>query len=120
MAVAVVYAGVAAEPVRVWWLFSFLTKHRVKCTCEPCGRSWVVERIEVRSGRRTTFGRGVAVHFVALLPVCRSWAPTSLCRGGYDCGVVASSSVPQGVRGFQNSLSFLVVTCADRLPHGRR
>ncbi len=32
MAVAVACVDVAAEPVRVLWLFSFLTKYRVKYT----------------------------------------------------------------------------------------
>jgi hypothetical protein len=39
MAVAVACVDVAAKPVRVRRLFSFLTKHRVKCTCETCGHS---------------------------------------------------------------------------------
>ncbi len=75
----------------------------------------VVKRIEVRAGKGATFGMGVAAPFFTLLPICWSWAPTSLCHGGRNRGVVASSSVPQGVRCVR-----LVVSCADRLPHGRR
>jgi hypothetical protein len=30
----------------------------------------VVKRIEVRSGRRATFGMGIAAPFVTLLPIC--------------------------------------------------
>jgi hypothetical protein len=104
MALAVACAGVAAELVRVRRLFSFPTKHRVKYTCEPCGRSSCeiytpfcqgCERIEIRAARRATFGEGVAAPFVALLPVCRSWAHTSLCHGGRNRGVVASPSIPR-------------------------
>ncbi len=80
----------------------------------------VVKRIEVRAGRRATCRTSDAAPFVALLPFGRSWAPTSLCHGGRDHGVVASSSVPQGVRSFHNSRSCLVVACADRLPHERQ
>ncbi len=54
----------------------------------------VVKRIEVRAGRRATCRTSDAAPFVALLPLGRSWAPTSLCRGGRDRGVVASLSVP--------------------------
>jgi hypothetical protein len=57
----------------------------------------VVKIIEVWAGRRATFGMGIAAPFVNVLPVCWSWAPTSLCHGSRDHGVVASSSVPQGV-----------------------
>ncbi len=53
----------------------------------------VVKRIEVWAGRRATFGTGVAAPFVTLLPNWGSWAPTSLCRGGWDRRVVASLSV---------------------------
>jgi hypothetical protein len=79
----------------------------------------VVKRIEVQAGRRAAFGAGVAVPFVTLLPVCWSWALTSLFCGGHNCGVVASSSIPQGVRCFHNSRGRLVVACTDCLPHGR-
>jgi hypothetical protein len=76
----------------------------------------VVKRIEVWARRRATFGTGVAA--VTLLPVCWSWAPTFLCHGSRNRGVVASSSIPQGVHCFHNSCSRLVVSCADRLPQG--
>ncbi len=36
---AVACVGLAAEPKVVWRQSSFPTKHRVKHTCEPCGRS---------------------------------------------------------------------------------
>ncbi len=39
IAMAVACVGMAAEPKVVWRLVSFLTKHRAKHTCEPCGHS---------------------------------------------------------------------------------
>jgi hypothetical protein len=78
-----------------------------------------VKRIEVWAGRRATFGTGIAAPFVTLLSICWSWALTSLFHGGRDREVVASSSVPQGVRGFHNNHGCLVVSCANFLPHGR-
>ncbi len=39
IAVAVACVGLAAELKGVRRLVSFLTKHRVKHTCEPCGRN---------------------------------------------------------------------------------
>jgi hypothetical protein len=36
---AVSCVGMIAEPKVIRWLISFLTKHRAKHTCEPCGHS---------------------------------------------------------------------------------
>ncbi len=80
----------------------------------------VVKRIEVRAGRRATFGTAVAAPFVnsssRLLELGSnfsvSWRPRRR--------VVASSSIPQGVRCFHNSRNCLVVVCSDPFPHGRR
>ncbi len=46
----------------------------------------VVKGIEVRAGRRATFGTGFAAPFVTLLTTCWSWAPTSLCHGAVTVG----------------------------------
>jgi hypothetical protein len=39
IAVAVACVGMATKLEVAWRLISFLTKHRAKRTCEPCGRS---------------------------------------------------------------------------------
>ncbi len=54
----------------------------------------VLEGIKIWAGRGATFGTGVTAPFVACLPAVRSGAPTSLCRGGCDRGIVAAPSVP--------------------------
>jgi hypothetical protein len=54
----------------------------------------VLEGVKIWAGRGATFGTGVTAPFVASLPAVRSGAPTSLCRGGCDRGIVAASSVP--------------------------
>ncbi len=63
----------------------------------------ILEREKIRAGRRTTFGTGVAVPSVVLLPASMSWTSAALCRGGRDCGVVAASNIPQGVHGSNHS-----------------
>jgi hypothetical protein len=57
----------------------------------------VLERIKIRVERGATFRAGVAALIVASLPVVRSRAPTTLSRDSCDFGVVAASSIPQGV-----------------------
>jgi hypothetical protein len=54
----------------------------------------VLKPIKIGAGRGVTFGAGVAAFFVASLPAVGSRAPTTLSRGGCDCGVVAASSIP--------------------------
>jgi hypothetical protein len=54
----------------------------------------VLKGIKIRAGRGATIGAGVTAPFVASLPVARSRAPTSLCRGGCNCRVVAALSIP--------------------------
>ncbi len=80
----------------------------------------VLKGEEVRAGRRTTFGTGIAVPIFVCLPASRSRASTALGCGGCDRGVVAASSIPQGIRGTNHRHSCLVVSGAYRLPHGRR
>ncbi len=46
----------------------------------------VLKREKIRAGRRTTFGTGVAVPFVILLPASRNWASAALGRGSCDWG----------------------------------
>ncbi len=81
MAVAVACAEFAAEPVRVWWCFSFLTRNTenalvcfiaVEIVNLAHTIAQVLKRKEVGAGRRATFGMGVAVPFVVLLPTSRS------------------------------------------------
>ncbi len=54
----------------------------------------VLKRIKIGAGRGATFGAGIAAPFVTSLPAVRSRAPTTLSRGGCDCGVMAASSIP--------------------------
>jgi hypothetical protein len=128
MAVAVACAGVPTKPVTIHQLFSFLTKHRVKYTCEPCGRSnWEIysrhcqgcEKNRNQGGKEGNFWNGHCRSFCCLLPVSRGRVPAALSHGGCDRKLMAASSVPQDVHGFHNSCGCLVVACADRLPHGR-
>jgi hypothetical protein len=78
MALAGACVGMASEPKGVRRLVSFLTKHRVKHTCEPCGHNSCeiyryhcqgFETNKIRVGRGATFGAGIATHFVTSLPV---------------------------------------------------
>jgi hypothetical protein len=67
-----------------------------------------------------TFGTGIAVPSVVLPPTSRSWASSALGHGGRDCGVMAASSIPQGVRGSNHSHGCLLVSGTNRFSHGRR
>ncbi len=80
----------------------------------------VLERMEIGAGRGATFGAGIAAPFVGSLPVVGSRAPTTLSRGGCDCGVVAASSIPEGVCSFHHSCSRPVGASSYRFAHGRR
>jgi hypothetical protein len=69
IAVAVACVGMATEPKGVWWLVSFSTKHRMKHSCEPCGRNnceiyrchWQgFEMNKNQGGKGATFRAGVA------------------------------------------------------------
>ncbi len=77
----------------------------------------VLKGIKIRAGRGATFGVCVTAPFVASLPVFRSRAPTLLSRGGHDCRVLISSSIPQGVCGLHYSCSCLVLASSYRLTH---
>jgi hypothetical protein len=72
----------------------------------------VLERIEIWAGGGATFGAGVTAPFVASPPVVGRRAPTSLSRGGRDRGVVAASSIPQGIRGLHHGRGCRVVASA--------
>ncbi len=129
MAVVVAFAGVITEPVRVWWLFSFLTKRRVKYTCEPCEQSSCeiytrhcqgCETNRNQGGKEGDFWSGHCRSFCRSSSRLCELAPASLFCGSHNHGVEASSSIPQGVHGYHNSHGCLVVTYADHLPHGRR
>ncbi len=72
----------------------------------------VLKREKIRAGRRMTFGTFVAIPFVILLPASRSWASAVLGHGGHDRGVVAASSITQGVRDSNHSHGCLVVSGA--------
>ncbi len=80
----------------------------------------VLERMEIRAGRGTTFGAGVAAPFVASLPAVGSRAPTTLSRGGCDCGVVAALSIPEGICSLHHGCSRPVGASSYRFTHGRR
>jgi hypothetical protein len=77
-----------------------------------------LKNVKSRVGRRATFGKGVAFPFVARLPASGSKAPTSVSRGGRDHRVVATSSVPHGVRSSNRVCGCLVVSCAYRFSYG--
>jgi hypothetical protein len=79
-----------------------------------------LEGIEVWAGRGATFGAGVTALFVAFLPAARSRAPTVLCRGGYDCWVMTTPSIPQGVCSLHHGCSRLVGASSYCFSHGRR
>ncbi len=69
----------------------------------------VLEQIEVWAGGGATFGVGVTAPFVASPPVVKSRAPTSLSRGGRDLRIVATSSIPQGIRSLHHGRGCRVV-----------
>jgi hypothetical protein len=57
----------------------------------------VLERKKIRPRGRTTYGMDSAIPSVILSPTSRSWASATLSHGRSDRGVVAASSIPQGV-----------------------
>jgi hypothetical protein len=67
-----------------------------------------------------TFGMGVTVPSVILPLASRSWASAALGFGGRDSGVVAASSIQQGVCGSNHSFSCLLVSSPSHFLHGRR
>jgi hypothetical protein len=81
---------------------------------------WILVSEKIRARGRTTFGTGIAVPFVVLPPASRSWASAVPGRGSHDHGVLAASSIPQGVRGSNHSHNFLVVSGTYRFSHERR
>jgi hypothetical protein len=128
IALAVACVGMAAESKVVWQQISFLTKHRSSAPVSLVGvvvvkftnaTARVLKRIEIRAGRGLTFRTGVAALFVALLPAARSRAPTALSRGSCNCGVVAASSIPQGVRSLHHGCGCRVGASSYRFSHGR-
>jgi hypothetical protein len=128
IAVAVACAGLAAEPKMVRRQISFPTKHRVEHTCEPywCSNCEICTRHcqgsetnENLGGRGGTFGAGVTAAFVASPPVVGSRAPTSMSRGGHDRGIVATLSIPQGIRGLHHGRGYRVVASSYCFMHGR-
>jgi hypothetical protein len=91
----------AAEPKGVWRQISFPTKNRAPVS--PIGVvvmkfahaiARVLKRMKAWAGRGATFGAGITAPFVASLPIAGSRALASLCRGGWDRGVVVAPSVP--------------------------
>ncbi len=82
--------------------------------------SRVLKRMKIwAGGGGATFGVGVTVPFVASPPVVGSRAPTSLSRGGRDRRVVATSSIPQGIRSLHHGCGCRVVASSYCLAHGR-
>ncbi len=69
----------------------------------------VLKRMKIRAGGGATFGAGVTAPFVASPPVAGSRTPTSLSSGGRDRRVVATLSIPQGMRGLHHGRSCRVV-----------
>jgi hypothetical protein len=80
----------------------------------------VLKIIKVRVGRGATFGVGVTASFVASLPAVGSRASTSLCRGGCNCWVVPTLSIPRGVCSLHHGCSRLVGASSYRFLHGMR
>ncbi len=125
IAVAVACAGLAAEPKMVRRQTSFPTKHRVEHTCEPYWRSNCeicthhCQGSEMNGNLGGRGGAGVTAPFVTSPPAVGSRAPTSLSRGGSDRGVVAASSIPQGIRGLHHGCGCGVVASSYCFTHGR-
>ncbi len=65
-------------------------------------------------------GMGIAVPSVVLPPASRSWASAALGSGGHDRGIMATSSIPQGLRSSNHSHGCLVVSGTNCFSHGRR
>ncbi len=112
-----------------WRHFSFLTKHRVRHTCEPCWHNNCeiytchcqgFEKSRNLGGKGVSFGTGVAAPFVACLTAVRRRAPTSLNHGSHDRRVVAASSISLGVRSLHNGCGCLVVASSYSFTHGRQ
>ncbi len=82
--------------------------------------AWILEREKIRAGGRTTFETCVAVPSDVLPPTSRSCASAVLGHGGRNHGVVATWSIPQGIRSSNHSHGCLVVSGTDRFSHGRR
>jgi hypothetical protein len=129
IAVAVACVGMAAQLKVVRRLVSFPTKHRAKHTCEPCGySSCEIYRCHYQGfgrnknqGRKgVTFRMGIAILFVTSLPAVGSREPTVLSQGSCDCGVMATSSIPQGVSSLHHGCSRCVGASSYRFSHGRR
>ncbi len=68
----------------------------------------VLKWMKIWAERGTTFGAGITAPFVTSLHAVGSGAPTLLCQGSCGCGVVAASSIPQGVCSLQNGCSHSV------------
>jgi hypothetical protein len=66
-----------------------------------------------------TCGAGITAPFVTSLPFARSRAPTLLCRGGYDCRVVVTPSIPQGACSLYHGWSCLVGASSYHFSHGQ-
>jgi hypothetical protein len=75
---------------------------------------------KIRAGGRMTFGTGIAIPFVVLPPASRNWDSAMLSCGGCDCGVMAASSIPQGIRGSNHSHGCLLVSSTDHFPQGKQ
>jgi hypothetical protein len=75
--------------------------------------------MEIWAGGGATFGAGVAAPFVASPPAVGSRALTLLSRGGHDRRVVATLSIPQGIRGFYYGRGCRVVASSYCFLHGR-
>jgi hypothetical protein len=70
-------------------------------------------------GRGGDFWAGVTAPFVASPPVVGSRAPTSLSRGGRDRGIMAASSIPQGICSLHHGRGCRVVASSYCFTHGR-
>jgi hypothetical protein len=79
----------------------------------------VLKLIKVWAEGGATFSAGINVPFIASLPAARSRAPTALCQGGCDCGVMATPSISQGVCNLHHGCSHLVGTSSYLFSHGR-
>jgi hypothetical protein len=65
------------------------------------------------------FGAGVTAPFVASPHIVGSRAPTSLSRGDRDHRIVATWSIPQGIRGLHHGHGCRVVASSYCFTHGR-
>jgi hypothetical protein len=81
---------------------------------------WILDRENIIVGGRTTFGTGVVVPSIVLPPARKNRALAALGHGSHDLGVVATSNIPQGIRGSNHSHSCLVVSGTNHFSHGRQ